>query len=88
MSRDVGWGRAGVGLGSCWGRARVELGSCWGPARVVLGSNWAVMWGDALGMYKKLQISCVEGCLMGFIEGFCSFMYASFVRAAHESTQS
>ena len=46
------------------------------------------MWGDALGMYIKLQISCVEGCLMGFIEGFCSFMYASFVRAAHEPTQS
>ena len=46
------------------------------------------MWGDALGMYIKLQISCVEGCLMGFIEGFCSFMYASFVRAAHEPIQS
>ena len=46
------------------------------------------MWGDALGMYIKLQISCVEGYLMGLIEGFCSFMYASFVRAAHESTQS
>lgn len=55
---------------------------------VELGSSRAVMWGDALGMYIKLQISCVEGCLMGFIEGFCSFMYASFVRAAHEPTQS
>ena len=60
----------------------------WGRARVDLGSSWAVMWGDALGMYIQLQISCVEGCLMGLIEGFCSFMYASFVRAAHEPIQS
>ena len=78
----------GVEPGSSRGRVGVELGSCWGRARVVLGSSWAVMWGDALGMYIKLQISCVEGCLMGFIEGFCSFMYASFVRAALDPTQS